>query len=102
MVLNVDFTDIFAVITEVDKALTESDKTHYKIAIANKEGLPCYGPSIPYPAIFERNDAFKEFLFTKLINGERAALYGCPSFRNKMVTVRKTHLERIEKDFGKK
>jgi hypothetical protein len=37
-----------------------------------------------------------------VINGERAALHGCPNFKNKNVAVRKTQLEHLEKEYGKK
>jgi hypothetical protein len=86
-----------------------------RIWIANKEGMPPYGPAIPHPAVFERNALFREFFFTKceceyvnivdmfsVINAERAALHGCPNFRNKSISVRRTNLENIYKNFGKK
>jgi hypothetical protein len=73
-----------------------------RISITTKDGVPPYGPSVPFPSIFKKEPELREFLLTKLINGERAALHGCPSFSNKIVTARRIMLENIEKNYGKK
>jgi len=98
--LKSEFNNICVVITPIGREITGSDKTHYKLNIVCKEGVPPFGPSITYPAVFEKNDEFREFLLTKLINGERAALHGSPAFRNKLVSARRTNLEQIEKSFA--
>jgi hypothetical protein len=60
--------DIFVVVAKVPKEVTGSDATHYKISIANKEGMPPYGPPIPFPGIFEKGPQLRDFLFTKCLN----------------------------------
>jgi len=100
--LRSEFNHIFVIISEVDKTITGNSKVHYKVEITCKDGVPPFGPPIRYPAIFERTPEFREYLLTKLINGERAALHGCPSFKNKNVAARRLQLENLEKEFGKK
>mmetsp|Transcript_29526 Transcript_29526/g.41542 ORF Transcript_29526/g.41542 Transcript_29526/m.41542 type:complete len:901 (+) Transcript_29526:99-2801(+) len=104
LIMKSEFNHIFVVISQLplNTPGVPQNKIYYRLAITTKDGVPPYGPPLHYPGIFEKGPAFRDFLFTKLINGERAALHGCPSFRNKMVTVRKTQLENIEKSFGKK
>jgi len=96
--LRSEFNHIFVVIS----ASKSGGKTYYKMEIACKEGMPPFGPALPHPSIFEKGPQFREFLLTKLINGERAALHGCPSFRNKYVSVRRTTLDNLQKNYGPK
>jgi len=101
-IMKSEFNHIFVVVSVADKSITGSDKVHYKLELAVKEGVPPFGPPAVWPAVFERTPSFRDYLLLKLINGERAALHGCPNFRNKMMTVRRTNLETLHKGFGKK
>jgi len=101
-IMRSELNHIFVVVSIVPKSITGRDGTFYKIEIATKDGVPPYGPPLPYPSIFEKNDSLRELLFTKLINGERASLHGCPNFRNKVISARKILLENLEKEYGKK
>eukprot|EP00010_Vexillifera_abyssalis_P002086 CAMPEP_0201550868 /NCGR_PEP_ID=MMETSP0173_2-20130828/7160_1 /ASSEMBLY_ACC=CAM_ASM_000268 /TAXON_ID=218659 /ORGANISM="Vexillifera sp., Strain DIVA3 564/2" /LENGTH=514 /DNA_ID=CAMNT_0047960971 /DNA_START=110 /DNA_END=1654 /DNA_ORIENTATION=+ len=53
-------------------------KTYYRVATASKKGVPRYRPTLPSPPLYKLNDDFREFIFTKMINGERAS-YHCSS-----------------------
>jgi len=56
-----------------------------------------YGPYLPSPAIFERK-YLRNYLLTKLINGERAAMYAF-DFKDKLERTRKTVLGEICKRY---
>lgn len=91
-----EFNHIFLVV-QVDHK-TE-DKTFYKVSIASRDGVHSYEPSLPHPPVFEKNDRFKDFLLTKAINSERAAMYA-PSFLQKMARTRKQLLRDIAAKFS--
>lgn len=91
-----EFNHIFIVI-QVDHR--EGDKTFYKVSIASKDGVHSYEPTLSYPAIFEKNDRFKDFILTKAINSERAAMYA-PSFVQAMARTRKELLRNIASKFA--
>jgi len=93
--LKSEFNHIFVVVSE-------AGPNHYRIQIACKDGVPPFGPPLPHPGVFPKGNALREFLFTKLINGERAALHGCPNFKNKLIAARRVQLEELEKNYGKK
>eukprot|EP01118_Nematostelium_gracile_P017909 TRINITY_DN779_c0_g1_i12.p1 TRINITY_DN779_c0_g1~~TRINITY_DN779_c0_g1_i12.p1 ORF type:complete len:994 (+),score=254.51 TRINITY_DN779_c0_g1_i12:1213-4194(+) len=78
------FNHVFIVI-QVDKRTSKySNSTHYRVAISCKPGVVPFGPYLPNPAVFEKNDQFREFILTKLINAERAAMKA-PDFKGKLV-----------------
>lgn len=74
-IIHTKFTHVFAVVQHYKN---KKGKDIYKLAISNKEGVVEYGPSIPN-INWESDEQFREFLLTKLINGERAAYYS-PNF----------------------
>eukprot|EP01111_Echinosteliopsis_oligospora_P014916 TRINITY_DN5738_c0_g1_i1.p1 TRINITY_DN5738_c0_g1~~TRINITY_DN5738_c0_g1_i1.p1 ORF type:complete len:764 (-),score=163.79 TRINITY_DN5738_c0_g1_i1:67-2358(-) len=49
-------------------------RTHYRLSVIQKKCVNAFGPILHHSAIFERNEFFREFLFTKLVNGQIAAL----------------------------
>jgi len=61
--------------------------TRYKIQLARKDGVSPFSPQIPSPPIFESGNAFRDFLLTKLVNGERKA-YKAPEFHFKLQRTR--------------
>eukprot|EP00095_Tigriopus_kingsejongensis_P011541 maker-scaffold33_size549341-snap-gene-3.3 protein:Tk11541 transcript:maker-scaffold33_size549341-snap-gene-3.3-mRNA-1 annotation:"hypothetical protein TcasGA2_TC006305" len=48
--------------------------TRYKVSVTAKSDVPYFGPSLPSPAVFRKGPELKEFLLTKLINGQNACL----------------------------
>jgi hypothetical protein len=46
---------------------------YYQIAVVSKSGVKEHTPLLPRPAIFEKSPGLLRFLFTKLINAERAS-----------------------------
>jgi len=68
-ILQSQFNHVFVVVKpEKDK----SGKTHYRIANASKSAVNTFEPFISNP-VFPKSEKFREFLLTKLINGERTA-----------------------------
>ncbi|XP_035507921.1 U2 small nuclear ribonucleoprotein A' [Morone saxatilis] len=49
-----------------------SDGPSYKVSVTAREDVPPFGPPLPNPAVFRKGPEFREFLLTKLINGELA------------------------------
>jgi RAP1 GTPase activating protein 1 len=82
------FNHVFLVVQVVkpEESLGDSNgsdaKTRYKLYIANKPGVVPHGPFLPFPPIFEKNEDFRDFLLTKLINAERAGTGTCDFDKN--------------------
>eukprot|EP00027_Filamoeba_sp_ATCC50430_P004823 CAMPEP_0168560428 /NCGR_PEP_ID=MMETSP0413-20121227/11055_1 /TAXON_ID=136452 /ORGANISM="Filamoeba nolandi, Strain NC-AS-23-1" /LENGTH=851 /DNA_ID=CAMNT_0008591729 /DNA_START=131 /DNA_END=2682 /DNA_ORIENTATION=- len=57
--------------------------THYKFSVAALEGVPQFGPELPEPSVFKKGHQFKDFFFTKVINGLIGAL-NAPDVREKI------------------
>jgi len=76
------------------------NKTHYKLGVASKGGVPAYSPSLSEIGIYEKCSGFREFLLTKLINAERAS-YRAPVFQDKISQARKVLLKSVIDDFLK-
>jgi hypothetical protein len=51
--------------------------------------------------VFVKGDEFRNFLLTKLINGERATIKESPNFKHKLMATRKSLLGEIVKTFSK-
>ncbi|KAL6060048.1 signal-induced proliferation-associated 1-like protein 3 [Balamuthia mandrillaris] len=73
LVFNSHMTHVY-VIVEVDWAKT-GQKTFYRVNIAYKDDVPESQPILPQPPSFEKNDLFRKFLLTKLINAERGSYF---------------------------
>jgi ankyrin repeat protein len=62
-----DFLHVFIVVQPVGD-------DRYRVALAVREGVPQFGPALPDPPIFKKDETFKDFLLSKMVNAERAAL----------------------------
>mmetsp|Transcript_7317 Transcript_7317/g.22471 ORF Transcript_7317/g.22471 Transcript_7317/m.22471 type:complete len:1596 (+) Transcript_7317:2925-7712(+) len=70
---------------------TEAER-RYRVAFVNRAGVDPYGPFLPYPAVFPKDQSARDFLLTKLINGERSAMEA-PGFKKGLSRTRRTLLE---------
>lgn len=70
----------------------QSDKAvnGYRVGFSSKEGVPSYGPPLPSLGNVKKDD-LREFLLTKLINGETSSLLA-PAFAQKLVRTREALL----------
>jgi len=84
-------------IVQVAEKTTEN--TRYSVSIANKPGVRPYGPFLPFPAVFDKSNEFRDFLLTKLINSQRGAMYS-QEFKAKMISTRRTQLEELIKRYS--
>ncbi|XP_030041816.1 rap1 GTPase-activating protein 2 isoform X2 [Microcaecilia unicolor] len=50
----------------------ETDNITYKVSVTAREDVPPFGPPLPNPPIFQKDQEFREFLLTKLINAENS------------------------------
>nr|CAB3266077.1 signal-induced proliferation-associated 1-like protein 1 [Phallusia mammillata] len=50
-----------------------TSNTCYRIAVTRSRNIPRFGPPIPECSMFPNSTAFREFLLTKIINGENMA-----------------------------
>ncbi|EGC33613.1 hypothetical protein DICPUDRAFT_80637 [Dictyostelium purpureum] len=91
--INSNFNHIFAIVRPVDD-------NHYHVEIVIKNGIAKFGPKLPTHSIFPKCQNFKEFLITKLVNGQRAALNSAPSFASKLKRTFKDQLESICKKYS--
>jgi RAP1 GTPase activating protein 1 len=87
-----EFNHVIFVVEKVPG--TDPNLTFYRLAVTRKEGVPPFGPELPHPSIFQKNHYFREFLFSKLINAERAALHA-PDFKYKVERTRTLLLEGV-------
>lgn len=51
-----------------------SENTHYKVSVTAKDGVPKFVPPLPNPCIFKKGPEFRNFLLTKVLNAEIAAV----------------------------
>ena len=68
-------------------------RTHYRLAIACKPGVPAFGPPIAH-SIYAPDASFRAFLLAKLINAERAA-YSAPAFATPIRRTRQLTLDAL-------
>jgi len=80
---------------------TENGTLKYRLAIAAKEGVPPFGPMLPNIPDFDIGSSFKEYLLTKMVNAERAAL-NAPSFGDIIAKHKQTFLSSLTQKFNEK
>ncbi|XP_063818751.1 rap1 GTPase-activating protein 1-like isoform X2 [Pseudophryne corroboree] len=54
----------------VQSCRSHSGNTLYKVSVTARDDVPGFGPALPSPAVFQKNQHFRELLLTKLINAE--------------------------------
>jgi hypothetical protein len=70
------FNHIFALVSY------DHIKSEYRLVVHSAESVPRFGPSLPARGVFSESSSFRDFLLTKLINGEKAS-YCTPTFSEK-------------------
>ncbi|KNC53922.1 uncharacterized protein AMSG_09564 [Thecamonas trahens ATCC 50062] len=66
------FNHVWAIVQPTNKA---SRQTQYKVAVAANEAVKYFMPILPQPPVFTHGANFREWLLTKMINGERSAMH---------------------------
>lgn len=78
-----------------------SENTKYKVAVAAREDVSFFGPTLPHPAVFNKGTEFRNFLLTKLINAENAC-YKAEKFAKLQARTRSCLLEALYEDLKSK
>jgi RAP1 GTPase activating protein 1 len=90
-----EFNHVFIVV----QPMIVNGKQKYRLSCGSKDGVPAFGPDIPDPAIFDKNELFRSFVLAKLINAERAA-YRAPAFSKKIARTRLSLLQELEERYS--
>jgi len=64
------FLHIYTMVTPIEINGT----THYRVCVSRQSGVPEFGPHLNQFMFFEKNEFFREFLLTKVVNGNLATL----------------------------
>lgn len=81
-----------------DSLEDDASQTRYHVSVASKEDVPVFGPPLPKPAVFRKDDSFKDFLLAKMINAELAA-YRTVYFSKRLRLGRRALLDELVSDF---
>jgi len=71
----------------------------YRLAIVAKEGVPTFGPPLPYPPVFEKDAYFRQFLLAKMVNAERASMRSA-AFSRRLTQTRQALLRALWDEFS--
>jgi len=82
----------FRFVTQFAAIWTICDVFVCRVQFARKDGVPSYGPALPHPATFESGEGFRQFLLSKLLNAEKAALKA-PAFEKALSRTRSGFLQ---------
>uniref|UniRef100_A0A6B2L8X5 Rap-GAP domain-containing protein n=1 Tax=Arcella intermedia TaxID=1963864 RepID=A0A6B2L8X5_9EUKA len=91
-IMRSQFNYVFLVVEKVPQ--TEGT-TKYRIQFCSRPGVPPFPPYLNDPPVFEKTPEFRQFLLTKLINGERATISSAKDFAQKMDRTRNQLLETL-------
>lgn len=64
----------------------------YRVSVVQRDGVPAFKPPLSFPPLYEPSAATRNFLLTKIVNGELAALYA-PGFRSRIISSRQKLLQ---------
>jgi len=92
-------TSMFNHVIVVVQPVLYKNSTWYRLSVASKDTVPSFSPELPEPALFPGDDILREFLLTKVVNGERAAYRAAP-FASKLVDTRLGLLLNIEQTYS--
>ena len=88
------FLHAYIVVQPIDPCTTI---TRYRVSVVAQKEVPHFGPQLPSGAIFDKGLAFKDFLLSKLIQGERACAQA-PRFQSLHQRTRATLLSNLAKE----
>eukprot|EP01090_Pellita_catalonica_P004197 TRINITY_DN14042_c0_g1_i1.p1 TRINITY_DN14042_c0_g1~~TRINITY_DN14042_c0_g1_i1.p1 ORF type:complete len:212 (-),score=29.48 TRINITY_DN14042_c0_g1_i1:41-676(-) len=86
-----DFLHVFIV---VQPCTLETGETGYQLAMAARDNVPKFGPPLPCPPYFKKDDFFVQFLLAKIVNAEKATLHS-PYIASKMRRTRQLQLHHL-------
>jgi len=87
------------VVVAPSKTIYPDGKKRYKVEVAAKSAVPAFGPYISHNEEFVLGEGFREFLLTKLVNAECAAMKS-PQFKEMLSTPRRLFLRELLNTYG--
>ncbi|XP_078593612.1 uncharacterized protein LOC144871709 isoform X2 [Branchiostoma floridae x Branchiostoma japonicum] len=80
---------------------TDPEQRHpqYKVSVVSRDEVSPYGPPLTERHIFSNDSTFREWLLTKIVNGERAC-YSSPKLASMRERTRRHLLDELVKDFS--
>jgi len=93
-VIRSHFNSIFVVVSKLPSA---NSQTYYEVNICYRDSISPFAPQMPRKPVFKKDDAFRQFLFAKIINGEREAK-NAPEFRQRLRFARAGALSLLTKN----
>eukprot|EP01124_Arcella_intermedia_P009425 TRINITY_DN16146_c0_g1_i2.p1 TRINITY_DN16146_c0_g1~~TRINITY_DN16146_c0_g1_i2.p1 ORF type:complete len:1498 (-),score=421.68 TRINITY_DN16146_c0_g1_i2:90-4334(-) len=92
------FNHVFLVVKKDQEVSSKRGSTYYRVGVCYKDGIEVCSPGLPPDALFEKGEAFKNWLYTKLINSESSS-YSAPGFKKAIERTRKQLLQEIIDEF---
>jgi len=74
------------------------EETFYRVGVVSRDGVADFSPKLEDDVIFRQDELFLEWLYSKLLNAERAC-YNAPILNNKLVRTRTSQLKDIATNF---
>ncbi|KNC51479.1 GTPase activating protein Rap1-GAP [Thecamonas trahens ATCC 50062] len=93
------FNHVLLIVQPVDKELT-GGRTCYRMSMACKSDVGTFGPKLPRQKYFERSQDLRNWLYARLINGERTAILNAAGFRMTRERTAQLWLADVCNDFG--
>ncbi|XP_030627955.1 signal-induced proliferation-associated 1-like protein 2 [Chanos chanos] len=90
------FQHVF-IIVKVHNPCTEH--VCYSVAVTRSKDVPAFGPAIPKGVTFPKSAVFRDFLLTKMINGENA-VHKSEKFRAMATRTRQEYLKDLTENFA--
>ncbi len=97
-VVKSQFNHVFIVVAVDASSIPELSKIRYRVTVTCKTGVPRWEPFLPSPAVFDRDEALRQWLLYKCVNGERAAMHA-PVFRTKLIKTNTSYLKNLVDTF---
>jgi len=72
--------------------------TFYRVGVVSRDGVAEFSPRLESDVIFRQDELFLEWMYSKLLNAERAC-YNAPILNNKLVRTRTSQLKDIATNF---
>ncbi|KAI5709494.1 hypothetical protein M8J75_000687 [Diaphorina citri] len=90
------FQHVFIVVRALNP---NTDHTQYSVAVSRSKEVPLFGPPIPENATFNKSKEFRDFLLSKIINGENAA-HRSEKFATMATRTRQEYLKDLTQNYA--
>ncbi|XP_037916826.1 uncharacterized protein LOC119655154 isoform X4 [Hermetia illucens] len=80
------------ILVRISKARIQRKPTRYEVSVVTRDEVGAYKPYLWEQSVFEKGPMFREWLLTKIVNGERAS-YSAPKFARMQERTRSQMLE---------